>query len=657
VTVMTKPKATPLGRVLAKVLAMVAPPPKLTVSEWADKFRVLSEEASAEPGRWVTSRAEYQRGMQDATNDPRNEKVVIVASSQVGKTEMLNNVVGFTIAEDPCPMLLIQPTLDMAQVYSKDRLAPMVRDTPCLKGKIAPAKSKDSDNTILHKQFPGGHISMVGANSPAGLASRPIRKVLADEIDRYEASAGGEGDPMDLAIARTKTFHNKMIILVSTPTEEGSSRIDAAYKESDQREFYVPCPECGKSQTLKWAQVKWPKGEKGEHLTAETYYECAHCQAHLGDGDLREAVSRGKWVAHQPFNGTAGFRINQLYSPWSTLAAVSGEFIAAQKSGNRERKKVWVNTVLGETWKDAGESLEHTALMSRAEPYTPNTVPMGAMVLTAAADVQDDRIEVEIKGWGPREEGWGIEKLILPGDPGLDPVWEDLDKVLGKKYKSELGYEMPIVTMFVDTGGHHTQTVYNWCKARRARRVWPIKGVGGAGKSLIMKPAKDTATRANLLPLGVNAAKEQIFSALSKKKTEPGFQHFPQGYGYDEDHFKQMTSEERHLVYKLGVAYWEWSKKKTAGRNEAWDLAVYNYCALTNLRPNWDALKHAQELMAKDALENRDQKTPTDSTAHDTQEPQSAEPPRQAERRPAPPSNPRLRPPRSGGGWASSWKG
>jgi phage terminase large subunit GpA-like protein len=633
---------------LREALGVLKPPPKLTVSEWADANRQLSEEASAEPGRWNTDRAMYQRGVMDAANDPTVETVVFMASAQVGKTEMVNNLVGYTIDQDPAPMLVIQPTLEMAHTWSKDRLGPMLRDTPCLKNKVTEPRAKDSNNTILHKGFPGGNLDMVGANSPAGLASRPKKRVLADEIDRYEASAGGEGDPVDLAVRRTQTFHDRKIFLISTPTEDGISRIQAAYEESDQRHFFVPCPQCGQAQTLVWAQVKIPRDDKGAYLTADTYYECVHCKAQLGDADLREAVRNGNWVASKPFKGVAGFHINQIYSPWSSLAQIAAEFRAAKDSRNRERLKVWVNTVLGEVWRDKGEGVERDTLLKRREDYSPGKLPAGVLVLTSAADVQDTRIEVEVKGWGLQEEGWGVEKLVLPGDPAQPMVWEDLDRVLRRIYRSELGFDMPIATMAVDSGGHHTQQVYRWCKARALRRVWAIKGVGGP-KQLIMRPSKDSATKALLLPLGVDQAKSTIYAQLKLTDAGPGYQHFPNGHGYDQDHFDQLTSEERHTKFELGVAHFFWRKKKSGARNEALDLAVYNYCILNYLRPNWSALKQAQEYKAAGAMPQTEQAEPQEE-----QLPQAPLEVREPESRPAPKGRWRKR--GSGGGGFTNWQ-
>jgi len=284
------------------MLANLKPVPRLTVSEWADTHRKLSPEASSEPGQWTTARAEYQREILDAISDPDTHTVVVMCSAQVGKTEMLLNAVGYFIHQDPSPILLIQPNQEpMAETFSKDRLAPMLRDTPCLQGLVSEPKSRDSANTILHKQFPGGHITIAGANSEASLASRPIRIVLCDEVDKYPAAVGKSGDPVSMAKMRSTTFWNRKLALTSTPSLKGYSRIDDAYTESDMRRYFVPCHKCGLFQVLDWARVKW---DDGKPETAR--YEC-ECGSTWNDGQRWKAVRHGKWEAEKPFTGVAGF--------------------------------------------------------------------------------------------------------------------------------------------------------------------------------------------------------------------------------------------------------------------------------------------------------------------------------------------------------------
>jgi phage terminase large subunit GpA-like protein len=377
----------------------VKPPEKLTVSQWSDRHRVLSSEASSEAGKWDTSRAEYQRGIMDAFSDSTIHTVVFMSSAQVGKTSILENIIGYFISYDPSPILLLQPTLEMAQTFSKDRLSPMVRDTELLREKLSDFKAKSSGNTILHKTFTGGHITMAGANSPASLASRPIRVVLADEVDRYPMSAGEEGDPLSLAYKRTTTFWNKKRMAVSTPTVKGFSRIESAYNESDQRKFYVPCPHCETKQVLKWSHVQW---DDGKPETAKYY--CESCGAGWSDAERWNAVRYGEWLADNPtIKGVAGFWLNEIYSPWVKLSEMAKNFLEAKKSPHT--LKTFVNTSLGETWEEQGDGVEDDALLARRETY--ELIPNDGLILTCGVDIQDDRIEGEIKAWGEDEQSWG----------------------------------------------------------------------------------------------------------------------------------------------------------------------------------------------------------------------------------------------------------
>src|SRR6056297_1122675 len=301
-----------LKRTVQNALAVLKPPPDLKISDWADRNRRLSSEASAEPGQWRTSRAEYQRGIMNAISDAATETVVIMSSAQCGKTELQLCTVGYHIDQDPAPIMVVMPTERDAETWSKDRFSPMARDTPCLQDKIANPKSRDGNNKILHKRFPGGHLTIVGANAPSGLAARPIRLLLCDEVDRYPFSAGAEGDPVNLAKKRTVTFWNRKIVLVSTPTNRGASRIEAAFEESDQRRFWVPCPACGAEQVLTWDQVKWDKAADGSHKPETARYECMSCEANWRDETRWAAVSKGRWIAEKPFEGTAGFHLNEM---------------------------------------------------------------------------------------------------------------------------------------------------------------------------------------------------------------------------------------------------------------------------------------------------------------------------------------------------------
>lgn len=547
------------------------------MSEWADRERRLSPEASAEPGRWETARAEYQRGIMDAVSDPEIHTIVVMSSAQVGKTEVLLNVLGFHIDQDPAPILALQPTLDMAQAFSKDRLAPMVRDTPALRGKIMAARSRDSGNTVLHKSFPGGHVTMAGANSPSSLASRPIRIVLCDEVDRYPVSAGTEGDPVKLAAKRSRTFWNRKLILTSTPTIKGQSRIEMAYNASDRREFWVPCPHCGEHQVLRWAQVKWPDG----HPEAAEY-ACVECGAHWSDGERWSAVYQGEWRAQGETKGVAGFHINELASTMSKLGETAAAFVEAKR--DPALLQVWVNTSLGETWEEKGDSVAPEGIDALREAYGPEALPEAVRFLTVGTDTQGDRLEVEILGWGADEESWGVEYHVLYGDPAQPAVWDELDALLLGTWQTESGRKLRIAAAAIDSGGHHAEAVLRFCRARFRRRVYAIKGLPGQGKPVWPLRASRTKTRDTVFMVGVDTAKDAIYARLQIGEPGPGYCHIPAdpSTGYDQDWAEQVTAEQKMTRYREGRPYSVWVKP-AGKRNEALDCRVYAFAAFKAL--------------------------------------------------------------------------
>lgn len=505
----------------------------------------------------------------DAISDPTVSEVVIRTSSQVGKTTILENVIGYYVTQDPSPMLIVQPTLEMAETFSKDRLATMLRDTPTLRGKVRDARSRDSGNTMLHKQFPGGHITMAGANSPASLASRPIRILLCDEVDRYPISAGAEGDPVTLGTARLKTFWNRKKVLTSTPTIKGASRIDQAYEESDQRRYWVPCAHCGAHQVLAWKQVRW---ESGAAETAR--YVCEHCGAVWGDSDRLTAIAAGEWRADKPAADVVGFALSELYSPWSTLREMVRSFLDAKHSRSVERMRAWTNTTLGESYEEDGERLDDTGLAARAEAW--EGVPEAVLLTTIGADVQDDRIELELVGWGAHEESWSLEYRVLFGDPSGPALWKDLDRFLAD--------HKPAATC-IDSGGHFTQAVYAFCKPRYRQRVYAIKGMAGGGRPVWPKRAsKSNVGKVNLFIIGVDAAKEQVYGHLKLNTAGAGYCHFPPGR--DDQYFAGLASETVTTRFSKGFPVREW-KRRSGVRNEPLDCRVYAYAALCSLNVNW----------------------------------------------------------------------
>ena len=607
----------PARRVLRSWLAMLTPPPKRTVAEWADGERVLSMESAAEPGPWRTSRAEYQRGFLEAFSDPNVRELVGVWASQVGKTDSLLNMIGSRIDANPGPMLMIQPTLTMAEAWSKDRLAPMLRDTPCLRGKVRDARSRDSGNTVLHKQFPGGHITIAGSNSAASLAMRPIRDVYFDEEDRYAPSAGTEGDAVKLAETRTRAFWNAKKVHISSPGIRGASRIEIVWMRSDQRYYYVPCHACGARQTLKWTQVAWEKDpDTGEHRPETARYVCDACGEPWSDVQRRAAVRRGEWRATRPFRGCAGFHINALAAPWEScnLEHLVRQWLEAQ--GNPELLKVFVNTVLAEWWEDSHftKTVDETGLLSRREELEEiagrPAIPAPCALVTAGVDIQDSRAEVSIYAWGKGEEAWLLEHRFLYGDPSTAAFWEDLDRYLLLTWPRSAGGIDFVRGIAVDTGGHHTAATYDFCGPRFRRStadggrqfVFAVKGMAGSGE-LWPKAASKASAKVPLWPIRVDAGKEQVYGRLGIAEPGPGYIHLPRSV--DVEFMRGLTAE--RVVTRLdkkGFPRRSWEKKPGYARNEPLDCAVYAYAALVGLRAmGFDLDAEIEQLKSRPVIE------------------------------------------------------
>lgn len=499
----------------------------------------------------------------DAFYDPRNRRVVVCSSAQVGKTSMIENVIGYHIDQDPSPILVVQPTLDMGETFSKDRVTPMVRDTPALTGKIADAKSRDSGNTLLHKRFLGGHITIAGANSPASLASRPIRVLLCDEIDRFPVSAGPEGNPVKLAIKRTNNFWNRRIGLFSTPTDEDVG-IDAEFKQSDQRYFLVPCADCGHAQRLVWAQVKWTEPRDAK-------YACSACGS-LWDEHARDvAVSRGTWQASAPFHGVAGFHVNEFYSPWRSFADVVTEFLEAKDEP--EKLRVWVNTSLGEPWKQETIGVSAQALEDEVgEPI--GVIPAAALALTLGVDTQGNRLALQLVGWGPNGAQWTIDNVELPGDPNLDDPWLRLTEYRRQAFAHPLGGTIRIALTAIDSGGLHTSRVVAYAREFRGEGVIAVKGSSTPLPMMLKTRATKVDFKADgkvyrksgeVWMVGVDTVKSHIMSKLRVDSDRRRI-HFAEGLG--SEYFRQLTAEQ----YDKRKRRWVNPKKR---RNEALDTLVY----------------------------------------------------------------------------------
>lgn len=567
------------ANLIAGAMPIMAPPPDLSVSEWADRYRMLSAEASAMPGRWRTRTVEYMREPMDCIGDPRYRRVVIVAGSQVAKSEVLLNAIGHTIHIDPAPIMLMQPTEHMAEAFSKDRVATMIRDTPELNARVSSNKSRDSGNTILHKTFPGGHLTMIGANAPTNIASRPIRDVYMDEIDRFPVSAGREGDPSLLAIKRTATFWNRRVVMVSTPTISGESRIWEAYEEGDQRRLHVPCPHCDTPQVLVWANVRWAKGRPE---TAE--YVCDDCGCTWSDAQRVAAIRHGTWIASAPFDGIASFHVPGMLSPFAPLSDGVREFLEAQ--GKPEKLKTWTNTFLGETWSEQGERVDTHELAARAEDYPDDELPDDITLLTAGVDVQDNRLECEVVGWGDDERSWSVGYHVIHGDPKTPAPWDELTAYLRQSYHHPMFGDLIVRATCLDTG-YHTLECYKY--AKRTQRVHAIKGIGGEGKAFVGKPSTANVEKCPVFPIGTLTGKDTVMTRLKCGPGDAGYCRFPTGR--DIEYFKQLTAEEKTKRYHRGFAKVEWVKMRT--RNEAFDCRIYATAALELLAVDLKAQRRA----------------------------------------------------------------
>ncbi len=519
-----------------------------------------------------------------------------MAGAQLGKTEGGANWLGYVIDHAPGPMLMVQPTVDMAKRLSKQRLESLITETPVLSEKIAPARSRDSGNTMFSKEFPGGMMILTGANSATGLRSTPCRYIFLDEVDAFPSDVDGEGDPVTLAERRSTTFSRRKIFMTSTPTVKDFSRIEAEYLLSDQRRYFVPAPCCGVMQWLKWPQMKWVDNEP-----STVRYQCEACGELFNESHKTRMLTAGQWRATAPGDGkTAGFHISSLYSPlgWKSWDEVVEDFLRSK--GDAPRLKTWVNTVLGETWEeDYASKVSASALLERCESYRAGQLPEGALTVTIGVDVQGgggsagDRLAVSVWAWGRDEEGWLIDHQEVFGDPCRPEVWKQLDLLVLHDWEHVNGYKLRADVICVDSGGHATAEVYQYARERQAQGVIAIKGQSVRGKPPIGKASKvdlnlkgRTLKRgAQVFPVGGDTIKTTLFGRLKHNERGPGYLHFHAQTG--EEYFQQLTAEKQALRYVKGFPVREWVKKPSA-RNEALDCLVYAYAGLNRLYQRYD---------------------------------------------------------------------
>lgn len=605
------------------------PDPLLSVAQWADQHRMLSGKASAEPGRWRTSRTPYLRQIMDCLSPHSDvERIVFQKGAQIGATECGLCWIGYVIAHAPGPMMCVAPTVEMSKRTSKQRVDPLISESPVLAALVSPSRSRDSGNTILSKSFRGGELVMVGANSAVGLRSMPVRYLFCDEVDAYPPDVGNEGDAIALAEARTRTFARRKIFIASTPTIQGASTIEREYQASDQRRYYLPCPSCYHYQFLRFEQLRW---DKGKPETAA--YTCEKCGLPIADHHKSWMLERGEWrPTVTNYKGkTAGFHLSSLYSPagwrsWTDIAA-AWESAVSKETGSIAAIKTFRNVELGETFVELGDAPEWERLLERTEIYPIGIVPEGGLLLVAGIDIQRDRIEASVWAYGRGRECWLIEHRIMTGDTAKGDVWKSLGAMLSETWPHVDGAEMPLIRIAIDSG-YATQEVYTFVRSQKDSRVVAIKGVS-KGAALVSSPRSiDVSVNGKRLRCGIklvtvvpSIAKTELYSNLRRtiQVDDDGVITYPPGYVHlpklDAEFVQQLCAEQ--LVTKKdrsGYQKREW--QKTRDRNEALDCAIYARCAAAMAgvdrfeERHWRQLEEQLERKRKPAPEETEQATP-----------------------------------------------
>lgn len=592
---------------LEAFLTGLAPDPLIDIDDWSDRYRILSSAASAEPGPWRTSRVPYMREVFKCLSPSSPvEEVVVMKGAQLGFTEAATNWIGYIIDVTSGPVLAVQPTVDMAKRYSRQRVEQLIETSSRIRDKIKEARSRDSGNTILSKEFPGGILVLTGANSATGLRSLSARFLLLDEIDAYPNDLDGEGDPLLLAKARTRTFSRRKMFLISTPTMQNRSKIEKEFMQGDQRSYFVPCPFCKALQTIEWKKIHYKKDPLRPTL------ECIECGKHIKEHHKTWMLAEengAKWIPKNPGanNGkTASFHLNSLYSPVGWFSWADAVKIWVDSNKIQERLRGFVNTVLGETWKDKGDAPDWERLYERREPYLIGKIPLKGVVLVAGADVQKDRIEVEIKAYGVGKESWSIDYRVFIGDTSNSEssAWSKLDELLNEFFPHECGAQVPIMKLAVDSG-FNTQAVYNWCRKHSMAKVMATKGVDSSPVMIGQPSAVDVSVKGKRIargfkiwPIGVGLVKSELYGWLKLPRPldgedyPPGYCHFPE---YGDEYFKQLTAEQLSIRSKNGFSKYYWEKVRE--RNEVLDCNILCRVAaasvgLDRLKPeNWDAIQ------------------------------------------------------------------
>lgn len=622
----TLARLSALDAVFSKTVSGFRPPENLSVCEWAEKHRRLSPESSAETGPYRASRTPYMIEPMNAFTDPKVKNIVMVAASQIGKSELINNVIGYIIDQDPSSILLIEPTVTDAKEYSKLRIGPMIRDSATLRKKVSPAKSRDSSNTILQKSYPGGILTMCGSTEAHALASKPIRFVLGDERDRWATSAGKEGDPWGLAQARQTTFYNAKSLEVSTPTIKGASAIESAFYTGTQERWCVECPHCQEYSDIVFANIRYEYdtidiGSKKTFRVTKVYYVCPECGAISTEHVMKHQPA--KWIAANPAayeNGIRSFWLNAFVSPWKGWESIILAYLAA--IGDTKKMQVVYNTIFGELWEDRGGMEDEDTYLARRETYEAE-LPDDVLLLTMGVDTQDDRFEYEVVGYGLRYECWGIQKGVIMGRPDSPDTWAALDEVIRHVYRYADGRGLRVSMTCIDEGGHFTQDVRLHCRERQKWKVFAVKGQGGDGIPYTAPP-KQMKIVVNgryvgmcwQYMLGVDAGKQAIMDDLRIQTPGPRYCHFPRNEekGYNARFFTSLISE--RLVYKEHNRHpWTWEIIPGHERNEALDCRNYANAACKALHPDFDSLLRKRMGTPEPLSETQNRAVATPNTA------------------------------------------
>lgn len=645
--------ATGLARAIRKAQPLLRPPPDLLPTEWAEA-NVRIPIGNAVPGLIRFDNAPYQREPLDLSADPECSRITLMFGAQVGKTTLALCAQAYRIGQNPTSQIMMQPSQGDLHTWLETKFNPLVEANPTVRNLIAKPRGRDGVNNQRMKSYPGGFMMFSWSGSPKTMRGRSAPFIVCDETDGYDRTS--EGHPVGLLWQRAATFGDQRLLMeISTPTIKGSSWIESAFEQGDQRRFNVPCAHCQTEQPLRWANVTWDKDADGMHLPETARYTCEGCGVLWSDGERVAAIRKGRWIAAKPFRGHASYHLNELYSCFRRLGDVVQSFLDKQAANDLQ---TFVNVSLAETWEEKGEQVDSTGLMERAERYAA-PVPSGGLVLTSGVDMQQDRLEVETVAWGLGEESWSVDYKVLWGDPLQGDVWDDLDDYLAQTWMHQSGAQIPISSACLDTGGNsgYTQAAYEYARGKQGRRLFAIKGVGGWGRPIVSSPSRkgsgQRARKVDLFTVGTDEAKMIVSRRLGVSEPGPGYCHFPETH--DAEYFHQLTAERLVTKYIRGFPIRKWHKARD--RNEALDCRVYALAALKILNPN--LVRAAKRLAVPDEPEPVEPVADT-MTALPQQvrvKPVQEKPPEEAEAAPAQSKAKRKagRARKRGGNWVNGW--